>query len=401
MSKMNLFQSIPLGIGSIMGSGILFLPSLTYQVSGPDVLVSWLLIVLLCLPGIWFFNEMITFLKPDNTSLSGIVELGLGKPAGLSVHLIMLGTVIFGMPSAAIVAGNYCSHLFPSANYIVPFGLISFALITNYFGLKTSSWVSFLISFLIVAISIYLIYSTKQPLESYNVLRPQFDLTNIYSGTVLSFWAFAGFENLTFLYHKFKNPKRDLLITITVSITICALLYLGLVANYASLVPYLDIKKTTGLLQMTEYGGLKSLTSMIAIFAFLAVLINLVSWTGGITQLIMEASQKKLLPKGLAQSEKRSVLFLGLLFYVSLIFGLASPDIFEKVLTLVSTNFLVLYLLAIVSYVFTTPSWLKKTIAFIISVSILVTLSSSSTLLIYPFLIFIFSYFKAQPNDKL
>src|SRR5680860_1480891 len=140
MSKLSLYQSITLGIGCIMGSGILFLPSLTYKVSVSDVLISWILIVLLCIPGIIFFKEMISNLSSSNTSLSGIVELGLGKEVGYAVHLILLGTVILGMPSAAIVAGSYCSEIFgiPVLKPYVSFLLISLALCINFFGLSAS-----------------------------------------------------------------------------------------------------------------------------------------------------------------------------------------------------------------------------------------------------------------------
>lgn len=394
--KLSLFHAIPLGIGSIMGSGILFLPSLTYKVSGPDVLLAWLLIIFLCLPGIWFFKEMITCLKPDNTSLSGMIELGLGKEVGKSVHLIMLGTVIFGMPSAAIIAGKYCSGIFYQAELIIPYALITFALVINYFGLKASSIMSFLISFLIVVISIYLIVSTKQPLSSYKVLKPEYNLSNIYSGAVLSFWAFAGFENLTFLYHRFQNPRRDLLITIIVSIAVCAILYLGLAANYASLVPYFEIKQTTGLLQMAEYGGLGSLTSIISFFAILAVTINLVSWSGGVVQLIMQAGKIGLLPRAFDGNERKSLILLGTLFYFSVTFGLLSPETFQRIVTIVSTNFLVLYLLAIMSFVFVSKDWFKRSLAIVIALALLVTLSSSSVLLLYPFALFLISYFRTR-----
>ena len=111
MKKLSLLNAIPLGIGSIIGSGILFLPSLTYKVSGSDVLLSWILIIFLCISGVFFLKEMIAKLPPDKSSMSDMVELGLGPEIGKSVYLIMLGTVVFGMPSAAIIAGDYCQEV--------------------------------------------------------------------------------------------------------------------------------------------------------------------------------------------------------------------------------------------------------------------------------------------------
>ena len=396
--KLSLFQSIPLGIGSIIGSGILFLPSLTYQVSGTDVLISWGLIILLCYPGIIFFNEMIKKLNPSNTSLSGMIELGLGKDLGNSVHIILLGTVIFGMPSAAIVAGSYCADAFeiPVLKPVIAYMLIFISIGVNLKGIKTSSNVSFVISALLVLISVYLIYITIQPIEAYRALKPVFNLNNIYSGTVLSFWAFAGFENLTFLYDKFKNPRRDLLLTIFISITVCGALYLGLVANFAAIVPYFEVKKTTGLLQMATYTSHHGIGFIIALFAVTCVLINLVSWTSGVIQMVIQASKIGVLSKNIFQSETKATLYLLLAFLTSLSFGLYSPEIFENLLKIVSTNFLLLYFLSILSYVVIAKVFYKKVLGGLICLSLLVTISSSSYILIYPFILFLVSFFKTK-----
>jgi amino acid efflux transporter len=401
--KLKLHQAIPLGIGSIMGSGILFLPSLTYFVSGNDVLISWIFIILLCIPGIFFFNHMIKLLQPENTTLNGMVELGLGKEVGSSVNLILLGTVVFGMPSAAIVAGSYFYEAFelPYSKNIISFLLISISILINFFGIKASAKFSFYISGVIVVLSIILIAVTVQPIDRYVSLKPDFDLNNIYAGAVLSFWAFSGFENLTFLYDKFENPRRDLIITIFVSIIVCGCLYLGLVANYSAIIPYFEIKRTTGLMQIAEYAGGKSLAYLIAFFALLAVGINLVSWTSGVVQLILQASKQKLLPASFINNDKRALIFLGCLFYASLFIGFISPKIFETVLTVVSTNFLLIYLLLIVSYFIIAKSLFSKIISAVIGLSLLVTLSTSSYLLMYPFLIFLFSFFRSRVHGKL
>ena len=44
------WQAIPLAIGSIAGSGILFLPSAVYARAGNNSLLVWALSTLLCLP---------------------------------------------------------------------------------------------------------------------------------------------------------------------------------------------------------------------------------------------------------------------------------------------------------------------------------------------------------------
>lgn len=398
--KLNLFQSIPLGIGSIIGSGILFLPSLTYKTSGSDVLLSWALIIALCVPGIIFFNEMVGKLRIEDSNLSGLIELGLGKDVGNTVSLILLGTVIFGMPSAAIVAGSYCSEFFglPILKTIVSFSLISLALIVNHFGLNAASWVTFAISALLLTVGTYLFLGSIQPISSYRVLTPNYNFNNIYSGAVLAFWAFAGFENLTFLYSKFDNPKRDLIITIVFSVLICGLLYLGLVANYAAIVPFYKINQTTGLMQLGSFIGGQSLGRIIVIFAVTAVCINLVSWTSGVLRLISHLSYEGVLPLKILAAKNGPLILLSCLFYISLMIGLLSPAMFDHVLVVVSTNFLLIYLLLIGSYIFQASSLIKRVIAITVALLLLATLSSSSYLLFYPFLLFLITFLRSRKH---
>ncbi len=57
-SGLTLSDGIPLCIGSVMGAGILVLPSLTYQESGAETAVAWGLAIAACLPLILVFTEM-------------------------------------------------------------------------------------------------------------------------------------------------------------------------------------------------------------------------------------------------------------------------------------------------------------------------------------------------------
>ncbi len=56
--KLGIVSGTSYAVGSIIGSGILFLPSLTYKLSGPDVFLSWLLATILCIPLLLVFYDM-------------------------------------------------------------------------------------------------------------------------------------------------------------------------------------------------------------------------------------------------------------------------------------------------------------------------------------------------------
>jgi len=58
--KYTTWNGITRAIGSVIGSGILFLPSYTYSIAGGDVLIVWLLTIAICIPGVVFLSDMVS-----------------------------------------------------------------------------------------------------------------------------------------------------------------------------------------------------------------------------------------------------------------------------------------------------------------------------------------------------
>lgn len=357
--KLTLKEGIPLAVGSIIGSGILFLPSLTYKTSSSDLIIVWLLAIFICLPGLIFFSDMLKAV-PNESGMAGFVSLGLGKRIGASIPILLLSTVCLGMPAAALIAAQYVQNLFPDMLFIKPvmaFLIITFAIVSNTFGIKVSGNILKIVSFLLFAVGLILVLMTTGAASSnYHLLRPEFEWPRILSGTVLAFWAFAGFENLTFMAGEFKRPKRDLTISILVAVTVCGLLYLLLSANYAALIPYTQIDSIAGLFQLAGKIEPRAIATLsIVLFAVAAVQINFNSWTVGVSRAIYSSAKEGLLPSYFAKIDsktsipKRAVYLLAGLFYMSLTFSLLLPHVFETLLAVVSTNFVFIYFLAILS----------------------------------------------------
>jgi amino acid transporter len=167
--------------------------------------------------------------------------------------------------------------------------------------------------------------------------------------------------------------------------------------NYASIVPLNDVKETIGLLQISDIAGGRSLSVLIAVFALFAVSINLISWTSGISQLIKQSSKKGLLPgilsKDESKSENRCILFLGAIFIVNLTIATSFRDTFFKLLSLVSSNFLLIYILGLVSYSIFINNKFKKIFAVAIALVLSITMTSSGYLLVYPVIVIAISSF--------
>ena len=208
--KLGLKDGIPLAIGSIIGSGILFLPSLTYSISTSEIALVWLLTTLFCIPLIFIFSDMVKEV-PNEAGIEGFISLGLGKTIGGILPWLMISTVGIGMPSAALVVGEFVKNSFNSTEFIkycIAFFLIYSGIITNLIGIKIGSKIQRIITITLFLLAISLIFlTTSLEPSSYMKIVPNFELPKILPGIVACFWAYAGFENLTFLAGEFKKIR--------------------------------------------------------------------------------------------------------------------------------------------------------------------------------------------------
>jgi amino acid efflux transporter len=407
--QLTLKDGIALGIGSVMGSGVLFLPSLTYLTAGKDVLLSWIIATLFCVPLTMIFSELVGAV-PNESGLDGFVELGLGRNVAAAVPVILLGTVCIGMPSAALIAGDYVSKYLGTGSQVsivVALILIGIAIVANCLGAKTSSVFQKIVAglFFILGGSLFFI-TVPQASAGYSQLVPEWKISPTLAGVVLAFWAFAGFENMTFLAGEFKNPRRDITVSIIVSVAACGALYLLLTANYASIIGLANVDPTTGLAQLAVASNIPRLSALlVTVLALGAVLINLTAWCWGISRLVFSSSGKGFLPSFLNKLDARAIPLRSLVFLlfvfccVALLLG-THREFFSLGLRAVSSNFVMLYLLATVSYVKCARSRWKKAVGVSLSIALLVALWSSGLILIYSGGLFIVAWAISKRNNS-
>lgn len=378
--NLTLFEGIALAIGSIMGSGILFLPSLTVAKSGTDAILGWILITLFCIPGLFFLQEMSKSVSSAQ-GIAGFIHLGLGEKISRTIPYLILGTVVIGMPSAALIASKHVGYK------TIAYLIIALAIAANMFHLKTSALTAKIIASLLIFIGIYLVFFSIQKMIPKENFYFSYNPKNILNSCVLAFWAYAGFENLTFLAPKFRKNSNDLILSALIAMIICGAIYIGLTFAMTHLLLG-SIDSHLGLMQLaqfvppTKYSG-----QLIAFFAFLAVLINFVSWIGGIKELLSETIKPRF-----------PLLLLGILFTGSLTIGIVFPSFFDSMLAVVSSNFLILYLLCLISYFNFTKHSGKKIIVLFFIIAILIALLSYKWLLLYPLFIMLLTSKKKYVN---
>jgi len=392
--KLGRLSGISYGVGSIMGSGILFLPSLTYQLSGANVLLSWIMATLLCIPLLMMFYDMSKHVRPE-VGVKGFIELGLGKTWSAIFPTLMLSTIMIGMPSSAIIVGKFVQNYFQIEHleYMVAVYLLGFGLIANLIGKSASERMINIVSLSFFVFSILLLFITFPKASlGYDKLIPDFDLGKTFIGITMAFWAFAGFENLSFIAHEFKNPRRDFLVSMVFSLIICGLVYLGVTANYAAIISYDKIQSVMGIYQLSQEVSPRRLSGgIIVLLSVFALKINFMSWIKGLIYMIQVSASSSALPENVG-NQKNPIYLLISLFSLSLLALMIFPEFLNKGLIMVSANFLTIYVLCIISFLRTSASIGKKILSIITLLLLASSLISSGVYLIYPVLIIAICY---------
>jgi amino acid efflux transporter len=394
-----LWDGMALAIGSIAGSGILYLPSLTYVLAGQDVLLVWLGGTLLCLPILFMFADMVRHI-PDGRGIEGFVAHGLGAHVAATVPLLFLSVGVLGIPAGVLVAGEYLRAAIGGGTLVQFVGALAIlvvAILTNLAGAAVGACVQRKMSWALLIVVVALCALTyPDTRHGYSAVRPAFGAPGpILSGIVVAFWAYAGFENLTFIAGEFRDPRRDFPLAMIVAFLVYGGLAIALTVILAALIPRNQVSNLSGLFQLAERIRPAWLaTSIIVVFALTLMQLNAASWLWGMSRLIYTAARNKRLPRWFAYLDgrglpRRAILVLGGVFVVITAITAAFPDLLISALTVASSVFLFLYLLCLVSYLRVTRSYAKRLVYGALFVFLLATLVSVGLKILYPITVFL------------
>jgi amino acid efflux transporter len=397
--ELTLKDGIALAIGSIAGSGILFLPSLTYSIGGPDVLLIWIGGTLLCFPMLFMFTDMVKAV-PDGSGIEGFIAKGLGRHAAASVPILFLSLVSIGIPSGSLVAGEYLKNAVAHGQAVQVIGALAIVLIAiaiNLTGIKMGALIQTVITWGLLAIAVLLCaFTFPYAKGNYGAVVPVFSaLSPILSGIVVAFWAYAGFENLTFIAGEFKNPKRDFFLAMAVAFVAYGGLAVALTANIAAIIPREQVNKVAGLYQLAEKIQPTGLSTwVITVFALALMQINANSWLWGISRLLYASAGARRMPSYFAQLNdknlpRRAILALGTVFVVMTCVFAFFPHLLVEALMAASSVFMFLYVLFLLSYLVSERRGWKTVLAAGLLIFLVITLFGAGVHLLYPVVVFV------------
>lgn len=400
--SIGIFASIAYAIGSIIGSGILFLPTLTVVIAKNDAILSWVLGSILCIPILYIFKDIITF-APNTTSIDDFVVAIWGEGARSLIPFLFISTVCLGMPAAALIVGDYVKVVIetPHIELIVASVLILIGWLANIYNVGVNASINNILVILFVLAAIFLILLTgKDHADQLATIKPEFEISSILSGALVTFWAFAGFENLTFISKNFSGGSKDFLRASAAALVICGLLYLLLTISIILITNSNDnysLTRNSGLMVLIQNSAqLLKLKYTLVIFAFMAVLINQVSWVKGISRMIAKNAANRVFPLFLSKNDpsgepKVAVLVFSMILLLSSFIQYYLPGARDFSIAAVSLNFIIIYIVCLVSFLFTKARVLKKVFALSIIMLLTAIALTSGYTLAYPTAVFVLS----------
>jgi amino acid efflux transporter len=232
--------AIALYVASVLGGGILVLPGLTAAIAGPGALIAWVVVSVICLPIALMFGRLSSVL-PDAGGVSSFVRKAFGDTLGDLTGWLYFWVIPFGQPAVMLSGLAYANYEFGlprTTTYILAWAILCLSGMLNITGTRISARAQSAITGAIIVLLFVTILASlpKVHAAAYQPLLPH-GWSSVGTAAALIMWAYVGWENVSSIAEEFRNPKRDFIISIVVSMVIIGGLYAGSTAAVLGVVP--------------------------------------------------------------------------------------------------------------------------------------------------------------------
>ncbi len=387
-------QAIGLAITMVVGSGLLALPGLAYQESGSAAIYAWTMSMFITAPFLVVFANLGSRF-PGAGGVAGFMQSAFSRRASIPTEFLLLGTFVVGAPPMAVTGGHYFASAFGlgDAGVIVGcIGVLLFAGTVNYLGARISGRVQQIMATLLVillaTIAITaLLFGAKQGTGIASVSEWTRGIPSI----GLVFFAFVGWEMLSFTTEEFRNPRRDFPITLAVGFVIVSALYLLIAAAVQLVLPVGDRNLASAPIAAL-LGSTMGATSerVIALIGLMIVLANFTSGSWAASRLVFSSAREGLLPKRLSRVDERTrtpraaVIATFLTFIPILLLHLSGGITLGLMFQLAGVCFFILYGLSVIAYIKLARSRRTKAFGILAMALVVIVMYSFGALLFYP-----------------
>lgn len=385
----------PLGGAALMlniviGAGLLSLPGLAYEVSGPNALWVWGLCAIVSMPLLAVFIIMGSR-YPNAGGIAHFCQMAFGRYAYIASSFLFLGAVVFGLPAIGLVGGHYLSDLTDIDPALGAIAILILATSVQFTAPEKASRISgYIATAILVALVLIIIVGVSGLDHSWVSARPieppTLELSTLMLPFMMIFFAFTGWEVAAGTTEEFKNPRRDFPIAMALSFVIAVGLYLGM----ATIIHFTPISGSYEAafsevmrLHLGEWGGIfMSTLAVVIIFA------NLMGAIWAVSRMLVSLSREEVIPLELNTDASGRPVKAACYLVISLVcvlfldlFGLLA---IKDMLEIAGQNFIFLYALAAACLLKMSSMTLHKFFGIIAVALVIGLLSHQGVTLSYP-----------------
>ncbi|WP_064092933.1 APC family permease [Rossellomorea aquimaris] len=334
--SLRLPQIIALYIGAVLGSGVLFLPGVAANMSGPLSIVSWAIISLAAIP-LALTMGLLSAFHPSSGGVSHFVSEAFGKSFGTVIGWMFLLSVPTGVPIIALTGSSYLGQIFNWSHGQMVTGaavILGIVLMINFFGVKTMGFIQTLVISLILFVLLFAIFSSVPHVDTKNFtpFAPNGLWSSIPTIAIL-FWCFIGWESVTHMSGEFNDPGKDALKGVLWSAGIVSILYILLAVMVVGTQSYQYGLAETALSNMVELSLGKAGAIGVSVTALFISVASSNAYVSAGSRIAYTLSNQKVAPKWFGAVHSKYKTPTGGLLFIGLIFALILIGVFSKVLS--------------------------------------------------------------------
>lgn len=367
-------QGAALTIGAVLGSGILVLPAITANMAGPASLISWLLMGLFSLPMVIAIGAMSSRF-PDSGGMAAYARQAFGHSASQVVGILMLSAMPFGMPVTALVGAHYLGSVFAWSSagiHLAAGGLLIIAIALNYRGIELSGRTQVFVVSSIVFILAFAVLSAIPQIHTsaFTPFLPH-GWIPVGESMMLLFFAYMGWEMIGHLAEEFRNPRRDLPLSLGLAVLLISVLYLAVAFVTVGTDVYHTGNPVTAMVTLVAYRWGDMAGIMVALLGFIVCYCPVHTFIAGFSRLVFAQARAGYFPERFGKLHPRFqtphialLTFAPVYLFILFLSHQLSWDL-KPLISIPSANFLVVYVIGMVSAARVLPGKVAKVSALV------------------------------------
>jgi amino acid efflux transporter len=387
---LGVFRGTSLLLNIVIGAGLLTLPGLSVKMVGEHAFNAWAVCAVSAIPLLAVFI-ILGCRYPDAGGISAYARRAFGSIGARIAAFLLLGAVVFGLPSIALTGGHYVASQLGGSVHIYALVIMIAAIIPNLLpGQGTAKAMAWIASSVLAVIILFLIagWVGMKPgqVALHTPVSGLGSVSLVFAPFMMLFFAFTGWEVGAGIAEEFRDPTRDYPLAMVTSFMIAAGLYLAIayVTQNSDLSGHYEAPFVAIVKPFLGTGGV----AVVAATAALLVFANLSGAIWGVSRLVFGLGRDGGLPRALAGTHRGRpvsavVCTLAPLVLVLLVDGIVGLGL-ETMIALAGQNFLILYAVAAAALTLLTRSWIERALGIMVILFVFGLLVLQGQMTIYP-----------------